>query len=193
MIGLRNLFGIGSVTLTDDTGDMQTVQVTERTAGHGIADRIMDKVRRVAEFGFASVPPIGSEALVARRNGERAQSMVIGTNHRASRPRNLQPGDTCLYDVRGAKVQLTANGLLIDCAGLPAVLQNCPTVTITATEKILLDAPLTECTGNFKADKLLTGDGTPIELGTLRDAYNAHKHTGVATGTASSGTTDHTV
>ena len=193
MIGLRNLFGIGSVTLTDDTGDMQMLQVTERTAGHGIADRIMDKVRRVAEFGFASVPPIGSEALVARRNGERSQSMVIGTNHRASRPRNLQPGDTCLYDVRGAKVQLTENGLLIDCAGLPAVLQNCPTVTVTATEKILLDAPLTECTGNFKADKLLTGDGTPIELGALRDAYNAHKHTGVSTGSGTSGGTDHTV
>ena len=193
MIGLRNLFGIGSVTLADDTGDMQTLQVTERTAGHGIADRIMDKVRRVAEFGFASVPPIGSEALVARRNGERSQSMVIGTNHRASRPRNLQPGDTCLYDVRGAKVQLTENGLLIDCAGLPAVLQNCPTVTVTATEKILLDAPLTECTGNFKTDKLLTGDGTPIELGALRDAYNAHKHGGVSTGSGSSGTTDHTV
>ena len=193
MIGLRNLFGIGSVTLTDDTGDMQMLQVTERTAGHGIADRIMDKVRRVAEFGFASVPPIGSEALVARRNGERAQSMVVGTNHRASRPRNLQPGDTCLYDVRGAKVQLTEKGLLIDCAGLPAVVQNCPTVTVKATEKILFDAPLTECTGNFKADALLTGDGTPIELGALRDAYNAHKHTGVSTGSGTSGGTDHAV
>ena len=193
MIALRNMFGIGSVTLTDDTGDMQMLQVTERTAGHGIADRIMDKVRRVAEFGFASVPPIGSEALIARRNGERAQSMVIGTNHRASRPRNLQPGDTYLYDVRGQYVRLTAAGLEIDCAGLPAVIRNCSTVTITATEKVTIDAPAVECTGSLKVDKLLTGDGTPIEIGALRDAYNAHKHTGVATGTASSGTTDHTV
>ena len=193
MIGLRNLFGIGSVTLVDDSGEMQLLQITERSVGKGIADRIMDKIRRVTEFGFASVPPLGSEALVARRGGERIQSMVIGTSHRPSRPRNLQPGDTCLYDVRGAKVQLTENGLIIDCAGLPAVVQNSPTVTVTATEKILFDAPLTECTGDFKADKLLTADGTPVELGALRDAYNAHRHSGVSTGTGTSGGTDHTV
>lgn len=188
---LHSLFGIGSVTLADDSGDMQRLQITEGTAGQGIAARIMDRVRRVVEFGFASVPPLGSEALIARRSGERTQSMVVGTSHRPSRPRNLMPGDTCLYDVRGAKVLLTANGLLIDCAGLPAIIQNSTIVTVTATDRIVLDAPDVECTGNFKADKLLTGDGTPVELGALRDAYNSHHHTGVAPGSGTTGATDH--
>ncbi len=194
MSRIHSLFGIGSVTLADDSGDLQLVQITEGTAGKGIGARIMDRVRRVTEYGFFSVPPLGSEALIARRSGERTQSMVIATNHRASRPRGKKPGDAGVYNgVTGAIVELTADGLVIDCAGLPAVIRNASTITLQATGKITLDAPTVECTGNFRADALLTGDGTPIELGALRDAYNAHRHTGVSTGSGTSGTTDHAV
>lgn len=174
---ISNLIGIGRVTLADDSGDVQQLQVTEGAVGRGFADRVVDKVARVIEFGFASVPPLNSEALMLRRSGDRSKSVVIGTNHRPSRPKGLKPGDTVLYDVRGAKVQLTADGMLIDCAGLAAIVQNFASLTV-------------------KGDLHVTGDvvsrsaATAVSLNGLRDAYAAHKHVGVQTGTGVSGLTD---
>lgn len=188
---LQNLLGIGRATTIDDSNEVQTMQVTEGAAGSGFADRVIDKVKRVTEFGFSSAPPIDAEVVMFRRGGDRSCSMVIGTSHRPSRPRGLQPGDTVLYDVRGAVVKLTAGGLLIDAAGLPVVIQNASEVTI--------DAPTVHLTGNLVVDGTIAAAGTvtglsegsEVEIGALRDAYNAHKHTGVSSGSASTGATDH--
>lgn len=190
---INALLRVARVKLVDDTGPIQRLQIDEGDLGGFGGRRVIDKVPHFLQFGFASSPPLDSEVMLAAPAGDRTQTIAMGTNHQPSRQKNLQPGDACLYDVRGQYVRLTAAGLEIDCAGLPAVIRNCPTVTITATEKITLDAPNVECTGNFKADALLTADGTPVELGALRDAYNAHKHSNVSTGTGTSGTTDHTV
>lgn len=192
------LIGFGRASLIDDDGDMQLVQVTEGAAGNGFADRVIDRVRRVAEFGFASVPPLGSEVMMLRRGADRSQSVVVGTSHRPSRPRGMKPGDAGIYDVRGAKVILTENGLVIDCAGLPAIVQNCPTITLKATEKVVIDAPETDLTGDVTIGGAVSAvgeitartGGTSTALGALRDAYALHKHGLVQTGTGASGPTD---
>lgn len=192
---LERLIGIGRATLVDDAGELQLIQVTEGAIGRGFADRVIDKVRRVSEFGFASVPPIDSEVLMLHRGGDRSRSLVVGTSHRPSRPRGMKPGEVGIYDVRGAKVMLTESGLVIDCAGLPAVVQNATTVTIKASEKVVFDTPVAEFTGAVTA----TGEVTALQgddaaaLGELRDAYNGHKHTLVRAGTDSSGPTDKAV
>lgn len=175
---IRNLLGIGRATLADDSGELQLLQVTEGSSGKGVGDRITDKVRRICEFGFTSVPPMGAEVLVACRNGQRSTPMVLATSHRPSRPRNLQPGDSALYDVRGARVQLTAAGLVIDCAGLPAVIRNFSTLTVMGDLHV---------TG----DVISRSTGAAVSLNGLRDAYHAHGHTQVKAGTDTSGTTDH--
>lgn len=178
MLGsLRDLIGIGRATLVDDGGEMQFVQVTEGAAGTGGDQRVSDKVRRVSEFGFASVPPIGSEVLVLRRLASRALSIVIGTSHRASRPTGLQPGDAGIYDVRGAKLMLTDGVVTLDAAG--------GEVLVTNASKVRCDCDI-ETTGDVRCRV----NGQAVSLGALHDAYNAHKHTGVQAGTASSGTTD---
>lgn len=187
MSQILNLIGIGRATVVDDSGDVQLLQVTEGAGGTGGSDLVTDKVPRVAEFGFVSSPPLGSVVTMLRRGGERARSFVIGSSHSPSRPRDLKPGDSGIYDVRGAKVMLTADGLVIDCAGLPATIENATTITVKASEKVRIEAPLTECTG----DVVSRADGTRVSLNDLRDAYAAHKHTGVQTGTALSGLTDH--
>ena len=184
---------VARITLVDDSGPIQRLQIDEGSLSAYGGRRIIDKVPHVQQFGFASSAPIGAEVMCTAPAGDRTQTIAIGTNHQASRPRILKGGDAMLYDARGAYVWLSEGGLVIDCAGLPAIVQNSPTITLRATEKVLIDAPNVECTGNFKADALLTADGTPIELGALRDAYNAHKHTGIATGSGTSGGTDHTV
>lgn len=173
-----NAIGVGQVTQVDDSKEAQLVQVTERAAGTGFADRPTDNVTRVTEFGFASHPPLNSEVLVIRRGGDRSQPIAIATSHRPSRPRDLGEGDAGIYDVRGAKVMLTADGLVIDCAGLPATIRNATTLRI--------EADRLEVTG----DVVSRADGAQVSLNDLRDAYAAHHHTGVATGDGSSGLTD---
>ncbi len=187
MRALSNVLGKGSVTLVDDSGDVQLLQVTEGAQGEGVADRIVDKVPRLAEFGFASVPPLGALAMMLRRTADRARGVVIATSHAASRPKGLKPGDTVLYDVRGAKVQMTKDGMLIDSAGLPVIIQNATTVTIKASGMVRIEAATVEVTG----DIVSRADGTPVSLNGLRDAYAAHKHAGVTTGSGTSGPTDH--
>ena len=184
---LANLLGIGRAKVIDDTGDLQLMQVTEGAAGSGFADRVLDKVKRLTEFGFSSVPPIDSEVVMIRRGGDRACSLVIATSHRPSRPKNLKPGDVALYDVRGAIIKLTEHGLEIDCAGLEAKLTNC--------SKVTLDAPDVVLTGTLHVAGEITAmtGGSAVGLGALRDAYNAHHHTGVTTGSGSTGGTDHSV
>lgn len=181
---LANLVGIGRMTTVDDSGEVQHMQVTEGAAGSGFIDRVIDKVRRVTEFGFASVPPVDSEVVMIRRGGDRSCSIVIGTSHRPSRPKDLQQGDVAIYDVRGAIVKLTAAGVEIDGAGLEVKVTNCTKVT--------LDAPDVVLTGTLHVGGEITGlaGGSAVSLGALRDAYNAHHHTGVTTGSGSSGTTD---
>lgn len=158
-----NLIGIGRATLVDDSGDLQVMQVTEGAIGGGMTDRITDKVQRVSEFGFSSVPPIDSEVLVIRRNGERALSIVIGTSHRPSRPRDLKAGDTVIYDERGRKISLTEDGIEIDGAGGP--------VTVINATKVRC-----ECTIETTGDVVANVDGASVSLTKLAKAYNAHVH-----------------
>lgn len=216
MARLLNLIAFGKVTVVDDGEDLQLLQVTEKAYGRGFVQRILDKVPRLTDFGFTSVPPIDAEVVMIRRNGDRGLSLVIATSHRESRPRDLEPGDSALYDVRGAIIKLTADGLDIDCAGLPARIHNATTVTIEATEKVRLEAPTIEleaadlvhlkapeirlegpvkATSTIEAEGEVTArdGGTEAKLGQLRDAYQAHKHGGVDTGSGTSGVSDHLV
>jgi phage baseplate assembly protein V len=174
-----NYLGIGHATVVDDTGELQLLQVTERAKGRGFADRVTDKIRRVAEYGFSSVPPADTEVLVLRRGGDRAQPIVVGTSHRPSRKKNLQPGDVALYRDGGAFVLLAADRIEIDAAGHDVVVRN--------ASKVRLETDLLEVTG----DVVSRADGARVSLNAVRDAYHDHKHTGVQAGTATSGLSDH--
>lgn len=174
---LIGIFGVGRVTGRDDAGDLQTLQITQGAIGEGFSDRILDKVKRFSQFGFGSVPPDDSDAIMLHRGGERSQSFVIATEHRPSRPKSMKPGDVVMYDVRGAKVQLTENGLLIDAAGLA--------VKVTNTSGVRVEGDI-----SVTGDVTIQVDGHAISLAGFVTAYNAHKH---SVSGSSTGTNDHTV
>ena len=186
---LLHMVSLGVVTVVDDSQERQLLQVTETARGPDSAAGVIDDVPRITEFGFTSNPPINSRVMVVRLFGNRSLTIAIGTSDAGSRLKGLSPGDTAIYDLRGAYVKLTPTGPVVDAAGLAVRVQNATTVTIVASEMIRCEAPLLECTG----DIVSRADGTQVSLNGLHDAYNAHKHTGVQSGTSSSGPTDHSV
>ena len=164
---LLSLIGIGQATLTDDSGTVQMLQVTEGELGSGGTTRVTDKVPRIAEYGFASALPDDAEVVVIRRSGERANSIVIGTQHRASRPTNMPAGDVWIYDLRGHAVKFTDDGVVIDGAG--------DIVTVTNASKVRCECDI-ETTG----DIVSRADGDRVSLNALRDAYDLHDHPPIA-------------
>lgn len=175
---LFSMFAFGRVTKANDDGDALLLQITQGVRGKGFKECILDKLIQIGHFGHVSVPPLESGVLLLHMAGDRSRSLVVGSHHVASRPKGLKPGDSGLYDVRGIKILLTEDGLDIDCAGKPAKIHN--------FSRLDIDGDV-HCTG----DVISRSEGTPVSLNGLRDAYHAHKHTGVTAGGASSGLTDH--
>jgi phage gp45-like len=162
----------GRMTLIDDSGSVQRAQADFGPKGAGGSLRIFDKLPVLNIFGFTSNPPAKSDVLAVFFEGDPTKGVVVASNHQPSRLKNLAPGDSAMFDVRGAYVWLTPDGLVIDAGGQKVRVQNASKI---------------ECTGDVVADC----DGTAISLRALHDAYNAHKHGGVQTGGGVTGATDH--
>jgi phage gp45-like len=175
---ILNLARIGRTKIVDDTGPVQRVQVFEGDLGAYGGPRTIDNVAKVGHFGLISVPPLDSELILLAPGGNRSQTIAIGSNHQPSRVKDLQPGDAGLHDVRGAKMTLTVEGVVIDAAGGPVVVKNFSSCTVMGDLHV---------TG----DVISRSDGAAVSLNGLRDAYDAHKHPGVTAGGASTATTDH--
>ncbi|HXI23744.1 MAG TPA: phage baseplate assembly protein V [Pyrinomonadaceae bacterium] len=105
----RILWMIGRVRIRagDDSGDAQQLQMQLN------ALEVRDNTPRIAEFGFSSMPPVGSDAVVVFIGGERSEAIIIATNHQPSRPRNLAAGEAIVYDNFGQYVRLTPNGIVV--------------------------------------------------------------------------------
>lgn len=105
---LLSLARVGRVTLVADDQPAQAAQVVLSAAETGNAVRL-------AEYGFTSVPPEGSDCVVLALGGNPDNGLVIvATGHKASRMTGLQPGDVALYDNRGQSVVLGPSGIAIN-------------------------------------------------------------------------------
>jgi len=97
----------GVITLVDDSLKLQSVQV------ESLADRVHDRVERFQNWGFSSSPPLNTEAICLAVGGDQAHYVVVATDDRATRPKNLLVNQACLYDNNGIKVLLTSAGVEI--------------------------------------------------------------------------------
>jgi len=101
---IANSIARGVISLVDDSTKMQLVQVgLLATEEHG-------EVERFAEYGFTSVPPAGSEAVVLFIGGDREHPIVIATGDRATRLTGLGAGETAIHNNAGAQVILRSDG-----------------------------------------------------------------------------------
>lgn len=187
------MVGRGEARVVDDSKAVQMVQVFLGQL------ETRDNTPRVAEYGFASNPPIGTDCVVLFVAGDRDNGVVVATNSKEFRLKDLQPGEAALYN-KGRFIWIKNDKITIEAGDMPVEILNATTVTIEASTKIVLDTPVVECTGNITAEGNISADGNVVAGGNVTDSvrsmagdralYNAHKHTGVTTGAGLTGTTD---
>ncbi|MBO9647353.1 MAG: phage baseplate assembly protein [Variovorax sp.] len=158
--------GRGRITTGNDAGMVQTQQVKIGEL------ETRDNTKRVAEYGFTSMPLPGCHAVVIFVGGDRSNGVIIGTNDQNHRLKNLQPGEAAIYTDLGQWFWMKRTGIEIDGGGLPINVTNTPTVSVTATD--------IELAGNVA----ITG-GTFTHNGSNVGA--THKHGGVTAGGANTG------
>lgn len=180
--GLQTLIGRGRVTLTDDSGSVQFVQIA------GNNGELRDVMPRLAEYGLVSNPPAGSDVIVVCIAGDRANGVVVASGNQQFRMRNLAPGETAIHDNLGQSIYLSASGIRVQGAGLPITIDSTASVTVTAPQvtvaaatSVILDTPLVKITG----DLVDQSGSNSVTLAELRSAFRGHGHAveGVQSGT----------
>lgn len=156
---ITRMFARGVLSFVDDSKTIQYVQA-KLNALETIGD-----IPRIAEYGFTSNPPLGSEALVICGGGDRTNGVVIATSNAQFRVTALKSGEVCIHDNSGQKVYLSQSGMVLDGGGKP--------ITITNTPDILADTPMLKCTGDI-LDNCNTNTRT---MSGMRTVANGHTHT----------------
>ncbi|WP_145502023.1 phage baseplate assembly protein domain-containing protein [Yersinia similis] len=162
---IKMLLGIGRVTAFDDSNEVQTVQYQTPLEIHSDTPRL-------AEFGFSSGLPAGSDVVIGFLGGDRSSGMIIASHHPAYRHVGLNAGETVIYSQWGQFIKLTESGVVIEAGNQPVTVSNATEVTVNASVKVRLNTPLLEVSGNI----IDNADSNSATLKTLRDAYNSHNH-----------------
>lgn len=159
------MIGLGKITGYGDAGGIQKLQYQTPLEVRG-------DTPRMAEFGFSSGLPVGTDVVLAYLGGDRSSAVIVASNNQQYRQSGLKSGETLIYNQWGVFVKLTENGVEVEAKGKPVTVANATTVTVTATEKIRLETPRLEVTG----DVIDNCDSNGATLKALRDAHNDHDH-----------------
>ncbi|MFP7605167.1 phage baseplate assembly protein V [Serratia quinivorans] len=94
------------VRIVTDSLGRQNLQVQT------LANETNDSVERFQNYGFSSVPPPGSEAIVVAVGGRRSGMVAIAVEDKKTRPRGLDPNDVCVYHSEGHTITLKQDGVI---------------------------------------------------------------------------------
>lgn len=139
------MIGRAVIAAVDDSKDIQEAQISV------LAGEAMERIPRIQEFGFASNPPKDSEAIVVALGGNRENLVIIGTDNRAVRFKDLGSGESAVYTDDGTYIHLKKGGL----------------VDVLAATKLTATVPETEITGNVLIGGTLTVVGATTLQATL--------------------------
>lgn len=156
---LANMLARGVVKRTTDTTGTQSMQLAL------MEGEIRDNLEHPQEFGFTSQAPTGSEAIAAFFGGNRDHGSVLLVFDKATRPKDLSAGETCVFNAHGCKIYLRAGGN-IEIIAPGQVTITSPTVTMSGN---------LEVTGDISSAGQIS-DGTR-SMSADRAIYNSHTHT----------------
>ncbi|MBJ8953612.1 phage baseplate assembly protein domain-containing protein [Citrobacter braakii] len=163
-VRIAGMLGIGRITSQKDSGEIQQAQYQTPLE--------VASAPRMADFGFSSGLPVGTDVVIAFIGGDRSSPVIIASNHQGYRRTGLNEGETAIYNKWAMEVLLTENGVFIDAKGKDVEVNNAANVIINASEGILANTPVLKCTG----DIIDNCESNARTLKELRDAHNDHDH-----------------
>ena len=100
------LVGRAIVTLIDDTTGLQQAQVSL------LAGEIRDKIDRMQQYGFTSVPLPGAQGAAVFIGGDREHGVLICTDDARYRLKNMASGEVAIYTDQGDKIHFKRGGTI---------------------------------------------------------------------------------
>lgn len=167
---LRLMVSRAIVKLVGDDKKVQELQITL------LDEEARAIVERFQQYGFTSVPFPEAEAIALSVGGSRSHMVVIAVDDRRYRKKDMEEGEVALYTDEGDYIILK-RGRIIE---------------VKAGEKLLVDAPEAEFTGNVHVAGNITCDGDVSDkngsMQEMRDTFNSHTHSGVQSGSSNTAT-----
>jgi phage gp45-like len=140
---ISNIFKFGNITnIKSENGKLQEIQLKSL--------RGVEYTKKMGFFGFNSKPPLDSRALILRVSDEK---ITLATEHEQS-IKDISFGNVIIYNQAGDTIKIE-NGV----------------ITITASTKLVVNAPLTQFNGDIEA----TGD-IVSQSGTNNISLSTHTH-----------------
>ncbi|MDX3981324.1 phage baseplate assembly protein V [Pasteurella multocida] len=141
----------GVLNLVKSGDNIQKAQVS------GLAGEILQDVELMQQFGFTSVPPAGTQVVVVPVGGKTTHSIIIATENGAFRVKNLENGETALYDQSGSTIILKQGRLVeVDCDTFKL---NCKTYQVNASASADFTTPKLETSAVLTAQGKINGNG----------------------------------
>ncbi len=141
----------GVLNLVNSSADVQKVQVS------GLADETIADLELMQQFGFTSVPPSGTQAVIIPLGGKTSHGVIVATENGAFRVKGLQNGETAIYDASGSSIILKNGRLVeIDCDTLKI---KCKNYEVSASSGASFKTPKLETDQVFTAQGQINGNG----------------------------------
>ena len=115
--------------VVDDTMPIQAVQVDL------LSGETRDRVERMQEYGFTSVPLPGCRGIALFVGGDRSHGAVIATEDNRYRKKGLDAGEVAIYTDEGDSIYLK-RGRIIQITAANGVVVNAPAVTVASGDVI---------------------------------------------------------
>jgi len=137
----------------------------KRFAGAGRPGETFADREYLQHYGFTSRPLSGAEGILLKQGNN---IILIASDDRRYRI-VLEDGEVALYTDEGDHIHMKRGNL---------VEVKTRELKIIASEKVSMQTPLLETTGQVKADQDITDQatGTGRSMRSMREIYNSHKH-----------------
>lgn len=129
---------------------VKSTPVIQQGQVSGLADEHLQDVELMQQFGFTSVPPQGTDAVILPIGGSTSYSVIIATEHGQFRVKSLKSGEVAIYDQSGSVITLK-QGKVIDI--------QCDCLTINATQKVDITTPILKTSQILTAGGQINGNG----------------------------------
>lgn len=141
----------GVINLVKSKPQHQLTQVS------GLSGEVLQDVELMQHFGFTSVPPAGTQAVVIPLGGKTTHGIVVATENGSFRVAGLESGEVAIYDQSGSTIILKKGRVVeVDCDQFSV---KCKSYSVEATDGANFKTPLLETDQVFTAQGQINSNG----------------------------------